>query len=104
MPDFSSIAFQTGGPGTVFGLRVNPGADENGIDGPYGDRLKLSICEPANDGKANTELKSFLAAVFRCSNRHIEIISGESARDKRIRVHGRDPKEIQALLKKQVQK
>jgi uncharacterized protein (TIGR00251 family) len=103
MPEFSSIEFQTGGPGTVFGLRVNPGADENGVDGPYGDRLKLSICEPATDGKANTELTSFLATVFRCSSRHIEIISGQSSRDKRVRVHGRTPKEIRALLNKQVQ-
>lgn len=102
MSDFRSINFQTGGPGTVFGLRVNPGSKQCQIGGAYGDRLKLSVSKPAKDGQANTELLTFLASVFRCSKHHIEIISGETSRDKRIRVHGRTPDELRVLLNRQV--
>ncbi len=99
MSDYGSIQFQTGGRGTVFGVRVKPAADQNKLVGPYGDRLKVTVQEPASNGQANRCLKNWFSDLFRCSTEHIEIISGANSSDKRVRILGRTPDEIRSLLK-----
>jgi len=40
------------------------------------------------DGKANAECRKFFAALFSLSLSAVEIIAGETSRDKLIRIHG----------------
>ena len=45
-------------------------------------RLKIKIAAPAEDGKANEELRSFLAKTLDCAKKDVQLISGEKARIK----------------------
>ena len=51
-----------------------------------GDRLKISITAPPVDGKANAHLVKFLAGQFGVAKSQVSIVSGESGRDKTVRV------------------
>ena len=72
----------------TFKARVQPRAARSDIAGEYAGALKLRIAAPPVDGKANDECRRFLAKVFDVSPSSVEIVSGESSRDKIIRVRG----------------
>lgn len=65
-------------------IYVQPGASKNEIVGPYGDppRLKIKIKAPPEDGKANLEVISFLSKTLGISKTSIELIRGQTSRQK----------------------
>lgn len=67
-------------------IRVVPNAPKSAAAGAYGDGVKIKIKAPAMDGKANAELIKFLSGFFGVSKGDIEIICGETSRDKLVRV------------------
>lgn len=70
---------------------MQPGAKRSEIAGVHGDALKIRLAAPAVDGKANAELVRFLAAAFGIPLRQVNLVRGETSRDKVVRVS--DPKE-----------
>lgn len=72
----------------TFSVRVQPRALQSNIVGEIEGSLKVKIAAPPADGKANEELIKFLAKQFDLPKRDIEIISGETAKNKIIRLHG----------------
>lgn len=72
----------------ILSLRIQPKASRDQIAGIQGDRLKIRITAPPVDGKANEHLQAFLAKTFRVSKSQVELLSGETGRDKRIRIVG----------------
>lgn len=67
-------------------LRIQPRASRDEIAGPYGEALKVRITAPPVDGKANAHLLRFLAEVFDVPPSSVELVSGETGRDKRVRI------------------
>lgn len=67
-------------------LRIQPRASRDEIAGPYGDALKVRITAPPVDGKANAHLLRFLAGLFDVPASSVELISGETGRDKRVKI------------------
>jgi uncharacterized protein (TIGR00251 family) len=67
-------------------LRIQPRASRDEIAGPYGEALKVRITAPPVDGKANAHLLRFLAELFGVSPSSVELISGETGRDKRVKI------------------
>jgi uncharacterized protein (TIGR00251 family) len=67
-------------------LRVQPRASRTEITGEHAGALKLKISAPPVDGKANQECRRFLAKLLGVSATSVEIISGDSSRDKVVRV------------------
>ncbi|HEY0722354.1 MAG TPA: DUF167 family protein [Gammaproteobacteria bacterium] len=67
-------------------LRLQPRASRDEIAGPYGDALKVRITAPPVDGKANAHLLRFLAELFDVAPSAVELLSGETGRDKRVRI------------------
>lgn len=67
-------------------LRVQPRASRTEIVGEHAGAIKLRVAAPPVDGKANEECRRFLAKLLKVGATSIEIISGESSRDKVIRV------------------
>ena len=67
-------------------VRVQPRASRTEITGEHAGTLKLRVAAPPVDGKANDECKRFLAKLLKVSATSVEIISGESSRDKVIQV------------------
>ena len=86
--------------GALFGLRVNPGAKKTELKGAYGGRLKLSVQEPPEGGRANRAAVKFLAKRLDIAKNRITITAGEASRDKRVRVEGLGAEELAARLEK----
>jgi len=85
-----SLWYQRRAGGLVLQLRIQPGAQRTGVAGLLGERLKLRIAAPPVDGKANEQLLAFLAEEFGVPRSQVELVSGETSRDKRVVV--RSPK------------
>ena len=67
-------------------VRVQPRAPRTELAGEHDGALKLRIASPPVDGKANEECMRYLAKLLKVSATSVEIISGESSRDKVVRV------------------
>lgn len=69
-------------------LHIQPGAKQTEVVGLYGDSLKIRLAAPPVDGKANKALITFLAKTLAISRQQIQIVRGETGREKTIEIHG----------------
>lgn len=68
-------------------LRIIPNAKKSEIIGWLDlQTLKIKIASPPVDGKANEELIRFLVKIWNLKRSQIQILSGESSRDKIVEV------------------
>ena len=75
--------------GTVsFAVRVQPRASREEIAGVHDGALKIRLCAPAVENRANEALVEFLAGVLKTSKSAVRIQSGEHGRSKRVEVFG----------------
>lgn len=74
--------------GLILQLQVQPGARRNEIVGLHGDRLKVKVKAPPVDGAANAEIIRFLSETLSLRRHEIEISSGESGRQKNLKIQG----------------
>jgi uncharacterized protein (TIGR00251 family) len=74
----------------IFNIRVRANSSINKVGGTAGDppRLIVAVQAPAVDGKANTAILKELAKAFGLKPRDFTILTGETSRDKRIKVVG----------------
>ena len=82
----------------TFRVRVQPRASRTEIAGEHAGAVKLRIAAPPVDGKANEECRRFLARILGVSLASIEIIAGQSSKDKVIRAHNVEPEQARLLL------
>jgi uncharacterized protein (TIGR00251 family) len=69
-------------------IRVIPRSPRTCVDGRRGDAILVRLKAPPVDGAANDALVAFLAEVLEVPRRSIAIVSGQTSRDKRVRVEG----------------
>ncbi len=74
--------------GASFAVRVQPRAKRNAVAGTMGDALKLALTSPPVEGRANEACIEFLARLLGVPRSSIQIASGETSRNKVIRVGG----------------
>jgi uncharacterized protein (TIGR00251 family) len=67
-------------------IHAQPGAKVSAFAGLHGDALKVLVAAAAQDGRANHELCRFLAREFSVPLAAVTLVSGESARHKRLRI------------------
>lgn len=91
-------AFKRDGDATVVTLHIQPGAKRSAICGMFGNALKVSIQAPPVDGKANTALRTFIAAQLKLPTAAVTLVSGASGRDKRVRIDGITPEQALTAL------
>lgn len=72
--------------GLTLALHVQPGAKRTEVAGTHGDALKVRLAAPPVEGRANAALLRFLADAFGVPLRAVEIVRGEAARDKLVRI------------------
>ena len=94
----SAIDLQEKDGAVTFRVRVQPRASRDGVAGEHNGALKLRISAPPVDGKANEACRRLIAKLVGISPSAVEIISGESSRDKVIRVHNVSAEHMQARL------
>jgi uncharacterized protein (TIGR00251 family) len=84
--------------GVSFAVKVHPRARKNAITGITGDALKLALTAPPVDGKANQGVIEFFADLFAISRSSVTIASGETSRNKVIRVSGISAEQVRQKL------
>jgi uncharacterized protein len=85
--------------GTVsVAVRVRPRSSRNEITGEVGGALRVSLCAPAIEDRANEALVEFLAGLLKTSKAAVRILSGERSRTKRLEIRGVTRQQILALL------
>lgn len=84
--------------GAAFAVRVVPRASKNEIAGQVGDAIKVRLTAPPVEGKANEALIAFLAQELGVRKSQVEIVAGETSRNKVICVLGLSPAEVEERL------
>jgi uncharacterized protein (TIGR00251 family) len=84
--------------GATFQVRVQPRAKKNAIGGEMGEALKLALTAPPIEGRANEACIAFLAGVLDVARSSVTIASGQSSRNKVIRVAGLSAEQVKERL------
>jgi uncharacterized protein (TIGR00251 family) len=85
--------------GTPLNLKVSPGAERTAIEGPYGEGAgRLGVAVPPADGRANAEVKRFLAELLGVPCSDVAVPRGTSSRDKTVLVQDLTRAEAQQAL------
>jgi hypothetical protein len=93
-----SLATSISDDGAItFQVRVNPRARRDAVEGVREGALRVSLTAPPVDGAANKALIALLAKALRVPKRAVEIVRGEGARHKVVRVCGASLEQIEAL-------
>jgi hypothetical protein len=74
--------------GVRIAVHVQPGARRSAVVGPHGDRLKIALNAPPVDGKANAALRALVAERLGVPLRDVDLVAGETSREKTLEVGG----------------
>ena len=74
--------------GISFAVKVHPRARKNAVTGIVGDALKLALTAPPVEGRANQAVIEFFAELFAIPRSSVTIASGETSRNKIVRIAG----------------
>jgi len=85
-------------PGVTISVRIQPRSSKNSITRMEDGSLKIRLTAPPVDGAANEALIGYLAKALAVSKSSVEIVSGHTAREKRIRIIGVSEEDINRLL------
>jgi len=89
--------------GAALAIRVTPRARRDEIVEVLADQtIKIRLTAPPVQGKANEALIQFLAKVLGVPRSRIEIIAGETGRDKFVSILDMESSEAQARILKQL--
>lgn len=92
--------FKIRGNDIIIKVKIVPGSSKNKIIGAYNDALKISIAAPPVEGKANKKCIAYLAKYFDLAKSKIEIISGQTSKNKLIKIYDISPKEFLDKIEK----
>jgi uncharacterized protein len=82
----------------VITVRLTPRAARDEISGWVDDVLQTRVSAPPVDGRANVALVRLIAAALRIPQSRVAVVSGQTARLKRIRVEGLSVEEVKRRL------
>lgn len=86
-----SINLRDGKRGAALAIRVSPRARKTEIAEIMSDgTIKIRVAAPPVDGKANQALVAFLARILGVPSSNIEIIAGQTGRNKLVSILGMD--------------
>lgn len=93
------IAVTEHAEGCVLPVRAQPGARRTGVQGGQAGALKVAVTAPPEDGRANQALVEVLRKALGVKRSQIELIGGQTSRDKRFLIRGLGRGELEARLK-----
>ncbi len=70
--------------GIVVSVKVQPNASKDRVVGEYADQLKIAVTVAPEKGKANKAVIKVLSKSLGVKSSDIEILSGETSRDKKV--------------------
>ncbi len=86
--------------GVTFAVRLIPRAGKSGVVGLHDGALKIRVAAPPVDGAANEALIAYVARLLKIPKRAVTLASGETSKNKRLRVTGVDKQSILELIAK----
>lgn len=84
--------------GCILPVRAQPGARRAGVQGEQKGALKVAVTAPPEDGRANQALLEVLRDVLSLKRSQVELLAGQTSRDKRFLIRGLSPAELQDRL------
>jgi uncharacterized protein (TIGR00251 family) len=75
-------------PATLIAVKAVPGAKRDEVVGRLGERLKVRISAPPEDGKANKAICQLLAQQLGVKSKDVEVVRGHTSAEKTLRVIG----------------
>ncbi len=69
-------------------VKAIPNAPRNEVMGWLGDALKIKVHAPPVEGRANDELRDFLADALSLPRRSVTLLRGDTSRQKLFRIDG----------------
>lgn len=79
-------------------VKVNPGAAQSRIMGWLGGSLKIRVQAPPEKGKANAAVVALLARGLAIPAGSLNVVSGQTARNKIVEIAGLDEAEVTSRL------
>jgi len=83
--------------GVVLTVRAQPGAKRPGVT-VDGERLKVAVSAPPEDGRANAAVVELLREFFGRKRSEVELLTGPTSRQKSILLRGITEAEVRAKL------
>ncbi len=90
--------------GCVLPVRAQPNARKPGVQGEQAGSLKVAVTAPPEDGRANKALLEVLREVLGLKRSQVELLSGETSREKRFLIRGVGRDELQGRLTRSLAK
>jgi uncharacterized protein (TIGR00251 family) len=84
--------------GCVLPVRAQPGARKAGVLGEQGGALKVAVTAPPEDGRANKALTEALRDLLGLKRSQVELLGGETSREKKFLVRGVPKSELERRL------
>ncbi|CAG0962924.1 hypothetical protein PHYC_00825 [Phycisphaerales bacterium] len=85
-------------PACRLSVKVVPGSRKSQIVGVLGDRLKIKVAAPPEDGRANRAMCELLAGALGISSRGVSVIAGLTHPEKTVRVEGLTGPQVRTRL------
>jgi uncharacterized protein (TIGR00251 family) len=86
--------------GLVLPVRAQPNARRPGVQGEVNGALKVAVTAPPEDGRANQALVEELREALGVKRSQVDLIAGQTARDKRFLIRGVSRAELEGRLAK----
>ena len=85
-------------------FRIIPNARKTEFVGEYAGALKIKLCAPPVEGRANSELVKFLSKSLGVSKASISFVSGETSKDKTLEISDFDAGKAAQILRENSRK
>ena len=79
-------------------IRAQPGARRTEVQGIHADAIKIRLQARPVEGAANEALLDFLAAALQIPRRRCVLVSGQTSRQKRVRIEAPDRANAERVL------
>ena len=81
----------------ILEIEVQPGSSRQGVVGvnKWRNKIQVAVKAEARKGRANTAVCHVLSKLFKTE---VEVVSGKTTRNKKIRIVGKSPQEVISVL------
>ena len=92
------LAIHESSDAVTFAVKVHPRAKKNAITGELGGALKVSLTTTPVEGHANQACIEFFAKLLKVPRSSVTIASGQTSRNKVIRIAGLTAQQVRERL------
>lgn len=84
--------------GIVVSVKIQPNSSKDRVIGEYADRIKIAVTVAPEKGKANKAVIKIFSKWLGVRNSDIQIISGETSRDKELFIKNMTKEDLYRLV------